>query len=176
MNDHHNLNKQYINNNASLPYSVTISEVVNAVSETYRLLNGVNNFLSTNSFDKLEFLLLGNSLSGIISEFLVKNLAKCSERLIVNERIGGHPDLLPIGIYKTNNVLKGEEGIEVPFQFVEILCAKLEKSDWSFSDRKGTSRRTPTASITTTGVEKLRNNFIYRIPEIGVGKHKNILA
>jgi hypothetical protein len=60
--------------------------------------------------------------------------------------------------------------------FVEILCAKLTKSDWSFSGRKGASRRTPTASITATGVEKLRSNFLYRLPEVGVGKHRSIVA
>ena len=67
-------------------------------------------------------------------------------------------------------------GESIPLTFIEILCAKLLKSDWSFSGRQGSSRRTPTASITSSGVEKLRANFIYRIPEIGVGKHRLILA
>jgi hypothetical protein len=69
-----------------------------------------------------------------------------------------------------------ENGGSVPLTFVEILCAKLTKSDWSFSGRKGSSRRTPTASITTAGVEKLRSDFLYRIPGVGVGRHRDILA
>ncbi|GFP28177.1 hypothetical protein HKBW3S33_01594, partial [Candidatus Hakubella thermalkaliphila] len=69
-----------------------------------------------------------------------------------------------------------ESGEFVPLTFVEILCAKLDCSDWSFSGRKGVSRRTPTASITTSGVEKLRRNFLYRLPGVGVGSHKDILA
>lgn len=205
------LDPKYINSKVTLPYDLTVSEVVTAVSETYRLFNGVNNFLTTSGFRPLEELLLGNSLSGILSEFLVKNIARASHSLDANIKVGGHPDLLPKGFYSSNLILKGEEGIEVkssiqkggwqghnpekcwlmlfrhvvgkqdggeivPLKFVEILCAKLTKKDWSFSGRKGASRRTPTASITTSGVEKLRSNFLYRLPDYGVGRHQNILA
>jgi hypothetical protein len=205
------LDSKYVNRKVSLPYGLTIDEVTTAVSETYRLFNGVNNFLITSGFRPLEELLLGNSLSGILSEFLVKNLGRSSHSLVANVKVGGHPDLLPKGYYASNLILKGEEGIEVkasirrggwqghnpeeswlmvfryivgkqgdkqvvPLTFVEILCAKLTKQDWSFSGRKGASRRTPTASITPTGVGKLRNNFLYRLPNFGVGKHQKILA
>ena len=182
-----------------------------AVAETYRLFHGINDYLVGGGFRPLEELLLGNSLSGVISEFLVKNMARSSAAVEVNLKVGGHPDLLPKGHYSSNLVLKGEEGIEVkasiqkggwqghnpescwlmvfryvvgeqkdrmimPLTFVEILCAKLDKSDWSFSGRKGASRWTPTASITATGVEKPRRNFLYRLPEAGVGKHRSVLA
>ena len=60
--------------------------------------------------------------------------------------------------------------------FLEILCAKLNQSDWSFSGRKGTSRRTPTASITKSGVEKLRSSFLYRLPGVGIGRHRDFLC
>lgn len=205
------LDPKYINRNVILPYGLTIDEIKKAVSETYRLYNGVNDFLTTSGFRPLEELLLGNSLSGILSEFLVKNIARVSDSLVANLKVGGHPDLLPKGYYSSNLILKGKEGIEVkssiqrggwqghnpekcwlmvfryvigkqnkgeiePLKFVEILCAKLTKKDWSFSGRRGASRRTPTASITTSGVEKLRKNFIYRLPGYGVGKHHNILA
>jgi len=69
-----------------------------------------------------------------------------------------------------------EGGQTVPLTFVEIMCAKLTKRNWSFSGRKGASRRTPTASITSAGVEKLRKNYLYRIPEVGIGEHKTRLA
>lgn len=168
-------------------------------------------YLTGAGFHPLEELLLGNSLSGIVSEFLVKNIARSSKTLEANLKVGGHPDLLPKGHYSSNLVLKGDEGIEVkssiqgggwqghnpedcwlmvfryavgeqedgtklPLTFVEILCARVERSDWSFSGRKGSSRRTPTASITASGVEKLRRNFLYRIPGVGVGPHRDALA
>lgn len=49
-----------------------------------------------------------------------------------------------------------------PTRFVEVLAAKLEKSDWSFSGRGPGSRRTITASVNKSGVKKMRRNWIYR--------------
>lgn len=205
------LDQRYINPSAELPYGLTVHEVEHAVAETYRLVHGLNGYLARNGFPPLEELLLGNSLSGIISEFLVKNRAKTAMTLEANMKVGGHPDLVPTGHYPSNLVLKGDEGIEVkcsmqkggwqghnpedcclmvfryvvgkqtsgevmPLTFIEILCARLVKSDWSFSSRRGDSRRTPTASITEVGVEKLRANFLYRLPGVGVGRHGSILA
>ncbi len=205
------LDPRYVNRRASLPYGLRVEEVEKAVSETYRLLHGVNDYLVGAGFLSLEALLLGNSLSGIVSEFLVKNIAKASSTLEANLKVGGHPDLLPKGHYSSNLVLKGDAGIEVkssiqaggwqghnpedcwlmvfryavgeqedgttlPLTFVEILCAEVKQSDWSFSGRKGASRRTPTASITASGVEKLRQNFLYRVPGVGVGAHRTVLA
>jgi hypothetical protein len=205
------LDSRYVNRGVTLPYDLTVGEVEEAVAETYRLFHGINDYLVDGGFRPLEELLLGNSLSGIVSEFLVKNIARTSVTLEANLKVGGHPDLLPRGYYSSNLVLKGDEGIEVkasiqkggwqghnpedcwlmvfryavgkqaggrvmPLTFVEILCAKLSKSDWSFSGRKGASRRTPTASITTAGVDKLRSNFLYRLPEFGVGKHRSIFT
>lgn len=197
--------EEYLNRTATLPYGLTVAEVAEAVSETYRLFNGLNGFLTGSGFRPFEELLLGNSLSGVLSEFLVKNIARCSDKVLANVKVGGHPDLLPVGIYSSDQVLKGHEGIEVkssiqrggwqghnpedcwllifryiigkqkdgkivPLTFVEILCAQLTKADWSYSGRKGESRRTPTASITTLGMVKLRSNAIYRLPEFMVGK------
>lgn len=205
------LDPQYVNRHASLPYGLRVDEVEKAVAETYRLLHGLNDYLVGAGFLSLEELLLGNSLSGIISEFLVKNIARASTTLEANLKVGGHPDLIPKGHYSSTLVLKGDEGIEVkssiqaggwqghnpedcwlmvfryvvgeqedgaklPLTFIEILCGKVEQSDWSFSGRKGSSRRTPTASITASGVEKLRRNFLYRVPGVGVGTHRNVLA
>ena len=205
------LDPQYVNRRVSLPYNLRVDEVEKAVAETYRLLHGLNDYLVGAGFHSLEELLLGNSFSGIISEFLVKNIARASTTLEANLKVGGHPDLLPKGHYSSNLVLKGDEGIEVkssiqrggwqghnpedcwlmvfwyvvgeqgdgsklPLTFIEILCAKVEQSDWSFSGRKGSSRRTPTASITAWGVEKLRRNFLYRVAGVGVGAHRDGLA
>lgn len=205
------LNPKYINSKVDLPYGLRVTHVDRAVSETYRLFHGLNSYLLENGFLPLESLLLGNSLSGIVSEFLVKNIAKAAPTLQANTRIGGHPDLLPEGVYKTTDVLKGAEGIEVkasiqrggwqghnpeenwvmvfryvidptaspepvPMTFVEVLCTRLTKEDWQFNGRRGESRRTPTASITRDGVDKLRSNFLYRIPGVGVGRHRDILA
>ena len=91
------LDPRYLNRNAYLPYGLTVAEVETAVAETYRLFHGLNEFLENNGFRPLEELLLGNSLSGIISEFLVKNISRASAVLDANMKVGGHPDLLPTG-------------------------------------------------------------------------------
>jgi hypothetical protein len=49
-----------------------------------------------------------------------------------------------------------------PFKFKKVVGAQLTKSDWSFSGRSETSRRTITASVTRSGFEKMEPNWIYR--------------
>lgn len=48
-----------------------------------------------------------------------------------------------------------------PFCFKGVYAAKLDKDDWAFSGRSETSRRTITASVTQSGVEKMKTNWIY---------------
>jgi hypothetical protein len=48
-----------------------------------------------------------------------------------------------------------------PFRFRGVYTAKLEKEDWTFSGRSATSRRTITASVNRSGVEKMKSNWAY---------------
>jgi len=43
-----------------------------------------------------------------------------------------------------------------------VLIARLDKTDWSYSGRSATSRRTPTASINKLGREKLQKGIVYQ--------------
>lgn len=49
-----------------------------------------------------------------------------------------------------------------PFRFVMVCGAQLTRSDWVFSGRSPTSRRTITASVTNTGYQKMMANWIYK--------------
>lgn len=49
----------------------------------------------------------------------------------------------------------------IPFRFRQVLGAKLSTSDWNFSGRSATSRRTITASVNKSGYKKIRKNWIY---------------
>lgn len=49
-----------------------------------------------------------------------------------------------------------------PFRFVMVLGAQLSQSDWLYSGRSETSRRTITASVTDTGYQKMAANWLYR--------------
>jgi hypothetical protein len=52
--------------------------------------------------------------------------------------------------------------IPKPFRFIMVVGAQLSKSDWLFSGRSETSRRTITASVTEIGYQKMMSNWIYR--------------
>ncbi len=199
--------EEYFNEKAKLPHGLKPVDVKQAINDTYQFLFEVNNFLVQRDLPRLEDLLLGNSLSGLVSEILVKNIAKNSQTLVRNEKVGGHPDLIPKGKYPNNEVLRGE-GIEVksskqrggwqghnpeecwlmvfryslgekkdpphkmkPIEFVQVLSAKLSRGDWSFSGRSDESRRTITASITSSGMDKLRSNPIYQNPDFVVAQN-----
>jgi hypothetical protein len=54
--------------------------------------------------------------------------------------------------------------VPTPFQFLLVAGAQLEKSDWKFSGRSETSRRTITASVAETGYQKMMENWIYKAP------------
>jgi hypothetical protein len=48
-----------------------------------------------------------------------------------------------------------------PFRFKGVYAARLDKEDWTFSGRSATSRRTITASVNQSGVEKMKINWVY---------------
>lgn len=63
-------------------------------------------------------------------------------------------------------VREGVAPVARPFRFVEVLGAQLEESDWQFSGRSETSRRTITATVKRSGYDKMAANWIYRDPKV----------
>jgi hypothetical protein len=204
------LNRVYLNPDAKLPYDLDVEDIAEVIEHVYDFLYNINCFLLSKNHSRLEHLLLGNALSGMISEIIVKSFDDVSDTLVRNKKVGGRPDLIPKNMYENDSILIGDEGIEVkcskqpggwqghnpeegwlmvfrfisdesnkepldmnPIEFVQILCAELNKEDWSFSGRKGESRRTITASITSSGMDKLRRNPIYQNPNYIVAPHKS---
>jgi hypothetical protein len=53
-----------------------------------------------------------------------------------------------------------------PFRFIKIVGAELVKSDWLFSGRSETSRRTITATVTQSGYLKMTSNWIYQASKL----------
>ena len=53
-----------------------------------------------------------------------------------------------------------------PFKFLAVVGARLTKADWRFAGRSETSRRTITASVTSSGYDKMMANWIYKAPDI----------
>jgi hypothetical protein len=63
------------------------------------------------------------------------------------------------------------KGIQpVRFRFLMVVGALLSKKDWLFAGRSKTSRRTITASVTKTGLQKMMANWIYKCKELREGK------
>ena len=69
--------------------------------------------LSPRAIRVFEEMLLGNTFAGMLSELIVVGVSKSSATLARNMQIGGHPDLIPVGAYAGDSVLRGEDGIEV---------------------------------------------------------------
>ena len=70
---------------------------------------------------------------------------------------------LMVFVFDSNRPIDAIKGIEAkPFRFVKVVAASLEKDDWSFAGRSETSRRTITASVKSSGLEKMNANWIYR--------------
>jgi hypothetical protein len=73
---------------------------------------------------------------------------------------------LMVFVFDANSSRDESQGIEPrPFRFVKVIGGRLSKSDWQFSGRSDTSRRTITASVKRSGFEKLESNWIYRASE-----------
>lgn len=70
---------------------------------------------------------------------------------------------LMVFIFDSNRPTDVANGINPkPFRFIAVFGARLTKEDWLFSGRSEQSRRTITASVTKSGYQKMRTNWIYR--------------
>ena len=80
---------------------------------------------------------------------------------------------LMVFVYDSNRPRDTMSHNQRPFQFLAVLGERLVKADWLFTGRSETSRRTITASVTTSGYNKMIANWIYRAPRL---KTPEILA
>ncbi|HHE72799.1 MAG TPA: hypothetical protein ENL34_11030 [Chloroflexi bacterium] len=107
------INPAWVNVRAVLPYGLTVDEILEALQAAYDFFHDVNSFLIGRGYSRLEDILLGNSFAGFLSEVLVKEIDRASKSLVRNTKVGGHPDLLPVGVYDDTSVLRGTDGIEI---------------------------------------------------------------
>jgi hypothetical protein len=56
------------------------------------------------------------------------------------------------------------------FKFLLVAGAIFAKTDWQFSGRSETSRRTITASVSKAGAKRMMKNWIYKCAELRQGK------
>jgi hypothetical protein len=101
----------------TLPYGITARGILAAISDIYAYIHAVNNASIEHRYDRLEDLMLPSSFSGLISELVVRAVARENASGIPgvtqNLRPGGRPDIIPRATYPDDAVLHGSEGVEV---------------------------------------------------------------
>ncbi|MGH8606065.1 MAG: hypothetical protein ACREX9_01170 [Gammaproteobacteria bacterium] len=84
-----------------------------ALLDVYDFFFDVNRGLVDRGLDRLDDMLRPAIMSGLLSDMLTSSLAKHSRTLVVNRYHNGHPDLVVRGVYASNSVKAGTEGVEI---------------------------------------------------------------
>lgn len=98
---------------AKLPFELRTEDFAIAMQDVYDFFRDVNTLLQKKGLKRLDDTLRPAIMSGILSDMLTASLAKHSRVLTENTYFNGHPDLVVQGVYKSNAVKAGTEGIEI---------------------------------------------------------------
>lgn len=72
---------------------------------------------------------------------------------------------LMVFVFDSNRPVDSSKSIgPKSFRFIKVVGARLSKEDWKFSGRRLGSRRTITASVMSSGYDKMMANWIYIAP------------
>ena len=101
------------NPDAVLPFELRSQDFQMAMQDVYDFFYDVNSHLSAKGLQRLDDMLRPAIMSGVLSDMLTASLAKHSRVLRENRYFNGHPDLIVQGIYASNAVKAGKEGVEI---------------------------------------------------------------
>ena len=107
------VNTSKFNPSARLPYELRLKDFEMAIQDVYDFFFDVNSHLAKKGLQRLDDMLRPAIMSGVLSDMLTASLAKHSRTLTENKYFNGHPDLIVQGVYVSNAVKAGTEGIEV---------------------------------------------------------------
>ena len=96
-----------------LPYQLRIDDFRLALTDAYDFFYDVNEHLTARGLQRLDDMLRPAIMSGVLSDMLTSSLARHSRTLVENQYFNGHPDLMVQGVYPSNSVQSGEQGIEI---------------------------------------------------------------
>lgn len=102
-----------LNRQLTLPYEMTSEEIALAVQQVYNILHSIDAALRAGDADRLEEFMHPANFSFLLSELVVGGLARYCKGLVKNSHHNGHPDLLPVGVYPGDAILRAEDGVEV---------------------------------------------------------------
>lgn len=96
-----------------LPYGLQKRDFQNAMDALYDFFLVVNGALAARGLPWFEESIRAAAVSNVVSDLVHAAVAKYSNGLVRNQHHNGHPDLIPRGMYDNDDVLSGDEGIEV---------------------------------------------------------------
>lgn len=107
------VNLTKFNREAELPFELRLADFQMAMQDAYDFFYDVNRLLTRKGLQRLDDMLRPAIMSGFLSDMLTASLAKHSRALTENLYFNGHPDLIVQGIYPSNTIKAGSEGVEI---------------------------------------------------------------
>lgn len=101
------------NPEAQLPFNLRLEDFQLAMQDVYDFFRDVNTLLIGKGLERLDDMLRPSIMSGLLSDMLTASLARHSRSLVQNAYFNGHPDLVVKGVYPSNSVKAGTEGVEI---------------------------------------------------------------
>jgi hypothetical protein len=98
---------------AVLPFELRLKDFELAIQDIYDFFFDVNSALTTKGLQRMDDMLRPAIMSGLLSDMLTASMAKHSRTLTENRYFNGHPDLLVKGVYASDAVKSGTEGVEI---------------------------------------------------------------
>jgi len=94
-------------------YGLRLGEVEVVLTETHQFIYSLNEILNQQIGQRMEDILMPATFSGMLSEFIVRQLSQHSTTLTRNMYHNGHPGLILVNAYPGNAVQYGHEGVEI---------------------------------------------------------------
>ena len=101
------------NRELNLPFELRLQDFQMAMQDVYDFFYDVNAHLIGKGLHRLDDMLRPAIMSGVLSDMLTASLAKHSRVLTENTYHNGHPDLIVQGVYPSNAVKAGSQGVEI---------------------------------------------------------------
>lgn len=107
------VNREKFNTAAALPFGLRALDFESAMQDVYDFFYNVNVLLLGKGLHRLDDMLRKQTMSGLLSDMLTDSMAKHATSLVRNEYHNGHPDLVLRGIYPSNSIKAGDQGVEI---------------------------------------------------------------
>jgi hypothetical protein len=98
------IRRDYFNTEVNLPYGLLLADIKATLEDTHAFVHSLNKVFYRQMGLRVEDILMAATFSGMLSEFIVRQLSKHSSTVTRNLYHNGHPDLLPINRYPGNAV------------------------------------------------------------------------